>query len=692
MKHDRPDDEHRLLVLAPTAKDASVADIVFERAGVLCVCCKDLDSLCDELAAGAAAIVLPEESVSVGAHDRLANWISSQEPWSDLPVLLLARHGADSPAVRCAMDVLGNVTVLERPTRISALVSAARSALRARQRQYQLREHVVERDRIAEQLLANDRRKDEFLAILAHELRNPLAPIVNSIRLLGVSRGNEAQLERIREIMDRQVHHMVRLVDDLLEVSRITRGKIELRKETVDLLEVVRTVVDSVRGAIEAAHHTFTVELPPGEVILDADPVRLAQVLTNVITNAIKYTDPGGQIRLIVALEDDRVAIYVSDTGRGIPGDKLPRVFDLFMQVEHDASRTQGGLGIGLTLVHRLVQMHGGSVSAFSEGPGRGSEFTIRLPFSTAASAAKVRSTHVRVPANFARRRVLIVDDNHDAADSLGSLLELLGAEPVVVYSGQEALQKLATFRPSAILLDIGMPGMDGHEAARRIRRMPELGDVTLIAMTGWGQEEDRHRTQAAGFDHHLTKPADVDVLASLLFHEPPENPDPAAPGMPNEPAGGRSVSPPDEDLEGNIASPDTQDRASLPAIPSAGRPPVADRLNFRPFRSNSAHGLEPVRARRQRPRSLSSERAHARTLDSRGPARRPAVRAPRDGPRGTRRRPGAAPPRWRRGRDVRRETQRRAPEACSTDSALGERPGGEARPQGAAPRGHARR
>lgn len=518
---DSPNPELRLLILAPSDKDASIAALVFDRAGVASVCCPDLDVLCDEIGKEAAAIVIPEEFVSHERNDRLSEWLSSQDAWSDLPVLVLARHGADSSAVGRAMDLLGNVTVLERPARVSALVSAARSALRARQRQYQIREHLAERERIAEQLLANDRRKDEFLAILAHELRNPLAPIVNSLRLLGFSGGDASQTTRIREIMERQVSHMVRLVDDLLGISRITRGKIELRRETVELSDSVTAAVDSVRSAVEAAKHELVVELPDEAVALEADPVRLAQIFTNVLTNAVKYTDPGGHIRIAVTLEEDRVAVTVRDDGRGIPREMLPRVFDLFMQVEHDASRTQGGLGIGLTLVHRLVELHGGSVSVFSDGPGRGSEFTIRLPLLDRRPAEGEPRGAGPPKADFARRRVLIVDDNRDAADSLAALLSLLGAETEVVYSGYEALRKISSYRPSVVLLDIGMPGMDGHEVARRIRRKPEYRDVTLIAMTGWGQEQDRSRTQAAGFDHHLTKPADVNVLASLLFSPP---------------------------------------------------------------------------------------------------------------------------------------------------------------------------
>jgi signal transduction histidine kinase/ActR/RegA family two-component response regulator len=511
--------ERRLLVLAPTASEAAQTRHDFEHAGMTCLCVPDLPALCEEMSKGVAAIVIPEECVSLERCDCLSEWLANQEAWSDLPVLVLALQGADSAAVARAMDQLGNVTVLERPTRAAALVSAARSALRARQRQYQIRESMVERERVAEALIASDRRKDEFLDLLAHELRNPLAPIVNSLRLLDLTVGNDPRIARIREMLSRQVGCMVRLVDDLLEISRITRGRIELRKEAVALSDIVQSAVDSIRPAADAAGHTLSVSLPHESLLLEGDPARLVQVLTNVLHNAVKYTAPRGRIWVSAELEEDRVAIRVRDTGCGIPTEMVPRVFDLFTQVPQETAPSQGGLGVGLTLVQRLVELHGGSVSAFSEGRDRGSEFTIRLPLPVLRFDFESGAMRGESPApQLSRRRVLVVDDNHDAADSLASLLELLGAETDVVYSGPEAIERMATYHPSVILLDLGMPGMDGHEVARRIRRRPEYRDVTLIAMTGWGQEQDRRRTRAAGFDHHLTKPADVDVLGSLLY------------------------------------------------------------------------------------------------------------------------------------------------------------------------------
>ena len=774
---DRATPEQRVLILAPTGKDAALTRSVLDQASVACLICPDLDRACVELDAGAGAILMTEETVSPSGRDCLTDWLARQPPWSDLPVLIVARHGADSTAVAQAMDRLGNVTVLERPIRVAALVSAARSALRGRRRQYQTREHLAERDRTAgelrtlldtlpvgvffahdaacrritgnrtgnellrmgeganlsktapdgerpthfrpcrdgveippaelpvqraargetirdeevdqvfadgsvvhtlvsasplfdaagrprgavasitditarkrtevqlaqhqkmlfdlvdrspfglyivdadfrishinadtqerafrnvrpavgrdfaeairvlwpepvateiigifrrtlatgepyfskdyvqaradidevesyewelhrialpdgqfgvvcyyydstrlrkaEQALKDaDRRKDEFLATLAHELRNPLAPIRNSLHILRMSTAADPAVERVGEMIERQVNHMVRLVDDLMEVSRITRGKIELRKEPVAVAAVVRSAVETSRPLIDAAGHQLALSIPADPLTVDGDPVRLAQVFANLLNNAAKYTEPGGQIRLSVTREGDAVAVAVRDNGLGIAAEMLPRVFDMFTQVNRSDARSQGGLGIGLTLVKSLAEMHGGTVRVHSDGAGAGSEFVVRLPL--AGGAARVGGANPgAAPAGaLARRRILVVDDNRDAAESLGMLLGLLGAEVRVVFSGPDALAAIGEFRPSAVLLDIGMPGMDGREVARQLRERPEYRDITLIALTGWGQDEDRRQSELAGFNHHLTKPADIGTLEVLL-------------------------------------------------------------------------------------------------------------------------------------------------------------------------------
>jgi signal transduction histidine kinase/ActR/RegA family two-component response regulator len=508
--------ERRVLVLVSTGRDAALTAAALERAQIVCACFADLHRVCDELDAGAAAILLAEEAVVPDAAKRLVDWLSRQPSWSDLPVLVLARPGAGSSAVVEAMNLFRNVTVLERPMRTAALVSAVRSALRARERQYQTREHLAERKRAEEALKEADRRKDEFLAILAHELRNPLAPIRNSLHILRLASTDDTSAGRVADILDRQVDHMVRLVDDLLEVSRITRGKIELRREPIELVDVLQSAFETSRPLLEAAGHEFTMTIPPNRLVVDADAVRLAQVFANLLNNAAKYTDAGGQIRLTVVPEGRVVAITVRDTGIGIPADMLPHVFELFAQVDHHASRSPGGLGIGLTLVRSLVEMHGGTVHARSGGAGHGSEFIVRLPLAPVQPVRRSKKPN-DVHSAIAQRRVLVVDDNRDAAESLGMLLTLLGADVQVEFSGPAALDAIAASRPSVVLLDIGMPGMSGLEVARRVRQQPELNAVKLIALTGWGQEEDRRRSEMAGFDRHLVKPIAFEELEALL-------------------------------------------------------------------------------------------------------------------------------------------------------------------------------
>ncbi len=360
-----------------------------------------------------------------------------------------------------------------------------------------------------------DRRKDEFLATLAHELRNPLAPIRSALEVLRRMDGTGEDAKRMRGMMERQVDHLVRLVDDLLEVSRISRGKVELRKQPIDLAEVVQQAVETSLPSIKAGGHTLDIALPGEALRLDADPVRLAQVCANLLNNAAKYTEPGGRIWLKAERQGGEAVVSVRDQGVGIPPEMLPKVFELFAQVDRNLGRAQGGLGIGLALVRSLVELHGGQVEARSEGPGRGSEFIVRLPL--ADSPAATEAGPDCAAAAITPARILVVDDNQDAADSLGLLLEAIGAEVRVVYAGAQGLLALAEFRPDAVLLDLGMPGMDGFETARRLRLSPEGRAAKLVALTGWGQEEDRRRTREAGFDHHLVKPVGLEELQALL-------------------------------------------------------------------------------------------------------------------------------------------------------------------------------
>ncbi|MDQ3186319.1 MAG: PAS domain S-box protein [Pseudomonadota bacterium] len=364
-------------------------------------------------------------------------------------------------------------------------------------------------------LMETDRRKDEFLATLAHELRNPLAPISNALALIARPDG-AAAIPRLMPVINRQVNYMVRLVDDLLEISRITSGKIELRQTPTDLAAVLRNAIEASMPLINEKGHKLSVFIPEAPLIVHADAVRLAQVFTNLLNNAARYTRNGGQIWLTAHQEGENAVISVRDNGIGILRGMLPRLFDMFAQERRNGMGAQEGLGIGLSLVHRLLQMHGGTIEAKSEGKDRGSEFIARLPLSETSIRGKSAGPEKAVPSP-SGLRVLVVDDNHDAAEILSMLLASIGINVQVVNSGPAALAAIPGYRPNVILMDIGMPGMDGYEVARRIREQRQFDDTKLVALTGWGQEEDRRRSRASGFDYHLTKPVDFKVLENLI-------------------------------------------------------------------------------------------------------------------------------------------------------------------------------
>jgi PAS domain S-box-containing protein len=363
-----------------------------------------------------------------------------------------------------------------------------------------------------------DRRKDEFLATLAHELRNPLAPISMGLELLNMSDDDPEAAEDIRLMMQRQTRHMVRLIDDLLDVSRITRGKLELRRSYVEMEEIIRNAVDATRPLFDDAQHRLDVRLPAKRLLLYADANRLTQVFTNLLNNAAKYTPREGQIELKAEFNGSDVFVTVSDTGIGIPADKLDSVFEMFTQINSSSESGHAGLGIGLTLVKRLVEMHSGKVEVQSRGRNLGTSFQVRLPALPYPSVSENSSTSDGLSRqSAARRRVLVVDDNPDALDSLSRLVTKMGNDVCKARDGLEALEAAEQFQPDIVLMDLGMPNMNGYEAARSIRQQPWGRDLMLVATTGWGQEEDRRRTAEAGFDHHLVKPIQAAVLCDLL-------------------------------------------------------------------------------------------------------------------------------------------------------------------------------
>ncbi len=766
----REDLQERVLLLAPTARDAALSRDILAAAGVRCLVCKDLEALCREAGRGAGAAVVPAEAVLNDRAGCLSALLRDQPAWSDMPVIVLTAAGGETAGALRALQAVGNMTLMPRPVSISTLVSGVRAALRDRRRQYQVRRHLAERERQAEALrraeerlrlmvesasdyaiftldpqgrvtswnagaerlfgwseaeilgrdgavlftpedraagapqreqttaretgraederwhirkdgsrffasgvltpirdgglhgytkiardvteriqaeaalcdrerqfrqLADaipqiawitdpqgrveyvnrrwsdytgltlaesqvegrlldvihpadragmlrqwqlslgtgldyeyqvrfrraadgayrwflsrgvavrdergavarwfgtstdiethkraeeelreaDRRKDEFLAMLGHELRNPLAPMRTAVEVLRRQEARDGRRERVYATLDRQITHLTRLVDDLLDVARITRGRVELQRQTVELAAVVDQAVEMAEGLIAARGHELTVTRPAAPLWLKADPTRLTQVVFNLLNNAAKYTEPGGRIWLTAGREGTEAVVRVLDTGVGIAPELLPRVFDLFTQGERTPDRSQGGLGLGLTLVRNLVELHGGTVRARSEGPGKGSEFILRLPALPAAPAPAPQAAPA--PGRAARRaRVLVVDDNVDVAEAVAMLLEDLGHEVKVAHSGPQALESVRTYRPEAVFLDLGLPGMDGYEVARRLRAEPGVGGVLLVALSGYGQPEDRRRSREAGFDEHLVKPVVSAALQPLL-------------------------------------------------------------------------------------------------------------------------------------------------------------------------------
>jgi signal transduction histidine kinase/ActR/RegA family two-component response regulator len=506
-----PSIEYRVLLRTATAKDAIMTSAVLRRAGLLPEVCNDLRTAVREIASGAGALLLAEEVLDGDGAVELSQWLAQQPDWSDLPVLVLARPGADSHALAEAMDQLANVTVLERPMRVASLVSALRSALRARKRQYELR-HVLAGLREA------DQRKTEFLATLAHELRNPMAPLSTALAVLKRTMPTPEAAAPYYDMMTRQLEHMVRLVNDLMEVSRITRGKIDLRLEPLALDRVIQDAVELSRPLMDVRRHRLAVQPADASLFVQGDAVRLTQVFSNLLNNAAKYTPEGGEIDIRIARQGSRALVTVQDDGLGIEPHMLASIFDMFVQVSGTARAAQGGLGIGLTLVKTLVGLHGGLVTAHSDGLHRGSRFDVMLPLALAPSSQdrplggldRAASLDVGSP-------VLVVDDNRDAADSLCEVLNLMGARAVVAYSGDEALRVAAQVQPQVAILDIGMPGMDGYELAAALRAHAAHRDLVLIALTGWGQQTDRQRIAQAGFEFHLLKPVDLAGLASTL-------------------------------------------------------------------------------------------------------------------------------------------------------------------------------
>jgi signal transduction histidine kinase/CheY-like chemotaxis protein len=377
---------------------------------------------------------------------------------------------------------------------------------------------ISDRKRTETALRDADRRKSEFLATLGHELRNPLAPIRNSLQVMRLAAGDGPAVEQARAVMERQLGQMVRLIDDLLDLSRITEGRIELRRGRIDLAAAVQDAVETSRPLIAERGHDLAVVLPPRPVHVDGDRTRLAQVFANLLNNSAKYTACGGRIRLTVEPQGSDAVVKVADTGAGIPTERLRDIFEMFTQVDRSSEHAQGGLGIGLNLVQRLVELHGGRVEAHSDGPGTGSEFVVRLPTMLPPARGQQADDGDGARAGGpCRHRILVVDDNRDGADSLALMLGIMGHDTRTAYDGLEAVAAAGEFRPAVVLLDLGLPRLNGYEACRRIRALPGGEGVVLIAQTGWGQDDDKARSKEAGFNFHIVKPVDPSALEKLL-------------------------------------------------------------------------------------------------------------------------------------------------------------------------------
>ena len=496
--------ERRIVICAPTGQDAALTSRVLGSVGIGSIVCGGSQELLEQLGRGAGALLMVEEIISGPSLRLLADYVAAQSTWSDLPILLLTQSGADSLDVRQAVERLGNVTLLERPVRTVALISAARSAIRARERQYQVRDA--------------DQRKDEFLATLAHELRNPLAPIRTSMGILRHLHPDSPQVMQLRNVVNRQVTHLTRLVDDLLDVARITSGKVVLKKAHISLQSVINHAVEISGSTMESKQHQMVVEAPQVPYVLDADHARLVQSVANLLVNAAKFTASPGHIILKVSVTGRNVTFSVRDDGIGLEPESLLRIFELFAQTPVPGEAPTG-LGIGLSLAKQFAEMHEGTLTARSEGLGRGSEFILTLPVVVEDTGAQVLDdveASVKME-NLMAKKILVVDDNVDAADTLEALLGMDGFEVTTVYDGIAAVAAASDVRPDVIVMDIGMPGMDGYDAARMIRQQPGGENMVLIALTGWGQSADKNRASQAGFNHHLVKPVDYDMLMKCV-------------------------------------------------------------------------------------------------------------------------------------------------------------------------------
>ena len=504
----------RVLILAPVGRDGELMCTYLERAGMVCQVCDDMESLCNEMRTGVGSLIFTDEALATpGATRMLAARLHEQQPWSEVPIIILTGLPSLEAKTRSYRE-LGNrtnVTLVDRPVRIASLVSATQSSLRARQRQYEIRDLMQKlEDRVHE--------RDRFLAILGHELRNPLGAILLASQMIS----DDGKLDHEHaELIERQGRHLTRLVNDLLDLSRVVSGKIVLKRQPVDLRQTITQTLQTIAPLAKAHDVGIEIHSPEEPLFADADPLRAEQIISNILTNAVKYTPEGGHVIVALEAQNGSAAIRVADDGVGIAPERIGTIFELFAQAENAIGRAQGGMGIGLALVRNLVELHGGSVTASSDGLGRGSEFVVKLPLASEDQTLKKPPKQEQLQEHVGQRRIVIVEDNPDVRELLRLKLQRLGHDVAAVSDGRDGVQRIVDGRPDMALIDIGLPGIDGYQVARQVRS--RMGDnVILVAVSGFGQPEDKRKAMEAGFDDHLTKPADVGDIESLLARFPP--------------------------------------------------------------------------------------------------------------------------------------------------------------------------
>lgn len=509
-----PELSHRVLIVAPIGRDAELMCTHLDAAGLVCQTCPTTEDVCREIERGAGVLLFTEEALTADAMPKLAHVLNEQPAWSDIPTIILG--GSPLETKERSYGRLGrrtNITFIDRPVRIKSLVSATRTALRARERQYEIRDLMEKlEDRIHE--------RDRFLAILGHELRNPLGAIL----LASQMKDDDGKLDgEHADLIERQSKHLTRLVNDLLDLSRVASGKIVLKPQSIDLDDVVRQSLEVVHELASKQQVSIELRRSPVPLPVHVDPVRADQIITNVLTNAIKYTPNGGHVIVTLEREGEEALVRVRDDGVGIAADRIGTIFELFAQAENAIGRAQGGMGIGLALVRNLLHLHNGTITAHSDGVGKGSEFVVRFPVASAAPAVVVPEPRRQFRDGDGQpRRIVIVEDNVDVRDLLRLKLRKLGHDVDAVSDGLAGVDAIVANRPDLALVDIGLPGIDGYELAARVRQ--SLGSaVVLVAVSGFGQPEDKRKALDAGFDEHITKPADVSDIENVLSRLPPK-------------------------------------------------------------------------------------------------------------------------------------------------------------------------